>query len=320
MAPEQLEGKEADARTDIFALGVVIYEMATGQKAFAGDSKASVIAKILTAQPPPMEHSAGDPARTGCVVQRCLAKKPEDRWQSAAELTSELKEIAETVLPLFKARKNGKEPNVASERVEDWSGISGSFGDFGATETLVTADSLTSLAAWFRRNCVSSYPGSFACGENGEPPVTQPKKEVNVRPLTSYSAEKPLDFAAISPDGKYLAFCSKGKLSLRVIRSGDVTSLAFSGRVSCRWVDWFPDGTKLLLSRGEEGWIQEQGQTNRLPERSLWSLSILGGGPKKIVDHAVGRVSTTMVHPFLLMDRSWPFSRFGPKRRPSKSG
>ena len=72
MAPEQLEGKEADARTDLFALGVVIYEMATGQKAFQGDSKASLIAKILTFQPPPIE-----------TIQ--AVSPPElDRWCSAA--------------------------------------------------------------------------------------------------------------------------------------------------------------------------------------------------------------------------------------------
>ena len=98
MAPEQLEGKEADARTDLFALGVVIYEMATGQKAFRADSKASVIAKILTAQPPPIRAIQPlSPPELDAIVQKCLAKKPEERWQSAAELTSQLQEIAEVV-------------------------------------------------------------------------------------------------------------------------------------------------------------------------------------------------------------------------------
>src|SRR5260221_3966687 len=84
MAPEQLEGKEADARSDLFALGAVIYEMATGRKAFEADSKASLIAKILTSQPPPMMTiEPVTPPELDRVVQRCLAKKPEARWQSA---------------------------------------------------------------------------------------------------------------------------------------------------------------------------------------------------------------------------------------------
>jgi eukaryotic-like serine/threonine-protein kinase len=116
-------------------------------------------------------------------------------------------------------------------------------------------------------------------------PQTKPK-EVYVKPLTSYSADNPLDSAAISPDGKYLAFCSKGKLFIQVIRTGEKRSLLLPEGFYPAAVVWFPDGTKLLVSRAEQGWIQVKGQAIRLPDRSLWSLSILGGTPQKIVDHA----------------------------------
>src|SRR5512145_2376807 len=119
MAPEQLEGKEADARTDLFALGVVIYEMATGQKAFQAESKASLIAKILTAQPPPIETiQPVSPPELDRVVQRCLAKKPEERWQSAAALTSQLQEIAEANVEILKAQKRGKEASAKAKEME----------------------------------------------------------------------------------------------------------------------------------------------------------------------------------------------------------
>ena len=89
MAPEQVEGKEMDARTDIFAFGVVLYEMATGRKAFAGDSKASLAAAILTSDPPPITKIQPlTPPALERVVKRCLAKDPEERWQTARDLTS----------------------------------------------------------------------------------------------------------------------------------------------------------------------------------------------------------------------------------------
>jgi len=96
MAPEQLEGKEADARTDIFALGELIYEMATGNPAFSGKSRASLIAAILTSEPPSMTQLRPvTPLALERVVKKCLAKDPEDRWQSASDLASELNWISE---------------------------------------------------------------------------------------------------------------------------------------------------------------------------------------------------------------------------------
>jgi serine/threonine protein kinase/Tol biopolymer transport system component len=96
MAPEQVEGKEADARTDIFAFGVVVYEMATGKKAFEGNSQASVIARILDSDPPPISSlQPMTPLALDRVVKTCLAKDPDERWQTAGDLCRQLKWIAE---------------------------------------------------------------------------------------------------------------------------------------------------------------------------------------------------------------------------------
>ncbi len=96
MAPEQLEGKEADSRTDIFALGAVLYEMATGRKAFSGATQASLISSIMTAEPQPISESQPlSPPALDRVVKTCLAKDPDDRWQTAHDVMLELKWIAE---------------------------------------------------------------------------------------------------------------------------------------------------------------------------------------------------------------------------------
>src|SRR3954468_24185116 len=94
MAPEQLEGVEADSRTDIFALGAVLYEMATGRRAFDGKTKTSLIASIVGGEPKPIrEIQPLTPPAFEHVVAKCLAKDPDHRWQSASDGASELEWI-----------------------------------------------------------------------------------------------------------------------------------------------------------------------------------------------------------------------------------
>ncbi len=105
MAPEQLEGKDVDARTDIFAFGAVVYEMVTGRRAFEGKSQVSLIASIMEHEPQSMSSlQATTPPSLDRLVRTCLAKDPYDRWQTAVDLKRELRWASQT------------EPTVSAER------------------------------------------------------------------------------------------------------------------------------------------------------------------------------------------------------------
>jgi eukaryotic-like serine/threonine-protein kinase len=114
MAPEQVEGKEVDARTDIFAFGAVVYEMTTGRKAFEGKTSASVMAKILEADPPSMASlQPMTPPLLDHAVRNCLPKDPDERWQSASDLANELEWIAQGNAQIgtpIVAHRQGREP------------------------------------------------------------------------------------------------------------------------------------------------------------------------------------------------------------------
>ncbi len=135
MAPEQLEGREADARTDVFAFGAVLYEMVTGRKAFLGKSQASLISAIMQSEPAPISALAPMvPPALERVVRACLAKEADDRWQSAHDVAAELRWIAEagsgagSPAPAVSRRKNRERLAwaiaAASLGVATWLGLS----------------------------------------------------------------------------------------------------------------------------------------------------------------------------------------------------
>jgi len=149
MAPEQVEGKDADTRSDIFAFGAVVYEMATGKRAFEGKTAASVMAAILERQPPAMSSLQPlAPPLLNRVVSQCLDKDPEQRWQTARDLEVELKWIAEGGGQIT----SGASAPAHGVRLLERRVLLLSLG------TMLLGAGLTGLAIWFLRPASSVGP------------------------------------------------------------------------------------------------------------------------------------------------------------------
>jgi Tol biopolymer transport system component/predicted Ser/Thr protein kinase len=259
MAPEQLEGREADARSDIFAFGCVLYEMLTGARAFEASSQATLIAAILEREPAPIATLAPTtPPALERVVRKCLAKDPDRRWQTAADLRSELEWILESGSdPALPA------PVVAGRRRH---------ARLGWVTAGVLAVALAAAAASFalyRPAPASSPIFRFQIptpdGFNWQPidaPVISPHgthivfggtkdgRRLWMRALDSFESrplpgtEDATSPAAWAPDGRAIVFVAQGRLKRLDIASGSaqvLTELLAFGTPA-----WGPDGTVLF--------------------------------------------------------------------------
>jgi len=260
MSPEQIEGKEADSRSDIFAFGAVLYEMATGKRAFEGKSQISVASAILEKDPEPIVaiKPMTPPALTH-AVKKCLAKTPDERWQSASDLASELKWIGEAG-----GQAAGGAPLPVSGRQRKHERLAWMIGIVIAVMVGFAADYFSRPAApahSIRAFIPAPENTSFVfVGNAGGPPVLSQDgknlafvaaeagraRRIYLRSLGSLEA-RPLSgtdnaFAPFwSPDGRKLGFFADGKL--RVIDTQGGTPVSLADAPNGRGGSWSPDGT-----------------------------------------------------------------------------
>jgi len=238
MSPEQVEGKELDARSDIFSLGAVLYEMLSGRKAFDGKSQLSVVSAILEREPTPINRfKPMTPPALEHVVKKCLAKSVDDRWQSAGDLASELRWIADTSAQ----GGTGESPSPAAR--SGWQRIAGMValaatvlvltlllmrkggsygnGEHGVVRLNIALPLKQELAADMTQAVMLSPDGdrvAYVAAESGV-------SHLYVRRLDQFESVAIPDsegaiFPFFSPNGDWVAFFSQGKLKKAPVTGG----------------------------------------------------------------------------------------------------
>ncbi len=302
MSPEQLEGKEADARSDIFSLGAVLYEMVTGRRAFEGKSQISVMAAILEKEPTPMsEIQPMSPPALERLVQTCLKKDPEERLQSARDVKLHLEWIGEA------GSKAGVPAPVVSRR-KTRQRLAWTLAAVGFVLAAISAAAYFRLSSVHART-VRSYilppdKTAFAFDASTGGPVLSPdgmrvvfavidgtgKKMLWIRPLDSLTAQ-PLEgtedasFPFWSPDSRFVGFFTPGKLKKIDTIGGPPQTLCAAS--SGRGGTWGPKGV-ILFTPDVFGGIQK--------------VPSAGGAPTDLLGLDKERQQTSLRWPVFLPD------------------
>jgi len=291
MSPEQLRGQPLDARSDLFSLGLVLYEMATGKRAFSGTTSAVTSAAILHEQPAsPREIQPDIPVRFEQAILTLLEKDREVRTQTASEVRAELTRL--------KRELTGARPPESGAPSVSVSGTSPA-----ATAPLSTiAPPPSSSDAQLMAGIMSRHRGAVlgagaliiaaiagaayvmtprGSGNSPSDATTPSIADLQVEPLTTSGTA---GLPAISPDGNYVAYIESagGQTSLRVrqVATGsNVEIVAAEPGVSILGATVTPDGTFVNYVKQE---VQQP------PE--LWQIAFLGGSPRRLLSGAAGRV------------------------------
>jgi len=249
MSPEQVRGKDLDARTDLFSFAAVLYEMATGMLPFRGETTGVIFESILTKIPTSAARLNPEiPAELERIINKALEKDRDLRYQNAAELRADLKRLKRDT-------ESTKQVLPASPGI-DRSVFSRYRRSLLYAGTILAVLSIAGLARrWYQDHPLGTRS-----------PLTE-------RQLTHNPMENRTLGSAIAPDGKYVAYVDSKGLHLLTIASGEVHEVTLPPELKSNlWsVNWFPDGERLLL----EG----QSYTEK---HAIWSTSVWGGSPRRL--------------------------------------
>jgi eukaryotic-like serine/threonine-protein kinase len=303
MSPEQLEGREADGRSDIFALGAVLHEMATGKKAFEGRSQASLIAAILERTPPPISSiQPMTPPALDRVVKTCLEKDPEDRWQTAHDVMLELRWIAEAG-----SQAGLPAPVVARRRSRErlaWT-VAAILAASTIALSILELRRPRSGSPIVRSNLLPPGKASFSFVGGGAGPVaispdgrqlafvaSEPggKRQLWIRPLESLIARSlpatdEATYPFWSPDSQFVGFFADGKLKKIEVSGGPPLSICEAP--DARGGTWGRDGIIVFEPQFRE---------------PLHRVVATGGRPVPVTKLDASRSETTHRWPWFLPD------------------
>ncbi|PWT83685.1 MAG: hypothetical protein C5B58_06130 [Acidobacteria bacterium] len=266
MSPEQVRAKELDGRTDLFSFGVVLYEMATGQLPFSGESSGVIFEAILNRMPvAPSALNLQIPADLDRIICKALEKDRNLRYQHAADMRSDLKRL----------------------RRDTDSGRSASWSATAAQGTRPVADNgdtrVPAGAGWNKYAVVGAavliVAGAIVWRFAGRQNVIK-KGPMIQRQLTANPIGHGVNAAAISPDGKYLTYSDDGGLHIKLMETGEMRTLPLPAELEslhAAWspAAWFPDSTRLLANLVVAG-----------KPPSMWVVSLVGEAPRKFRDDA----------------------------------